>query len=177
MSQLTEGTFRAIAQGGELGKSKQKQTDQIAITFGIAEGQATGETVTAILYFTPATTPKTLETMKQLGWKGDFNDLSTLNGEADLVLKYEEWEGNSYLRVQWINRPGESGGGFRQQAMTDQDKKQFAARMRGAVAAAFGKAPPATTTRRAPAGRPAPRPAPPAQDDVGEQSADDDIPF
>lgn len=49
---------------------------------------------------------RTLNTLKTCGWSGeDIGDLNTVDGsrEVEVVIEPEEYNGNTYDRVKWIN--------------------------------------------------------------------------
>jgi hypothetical protein len=156
---LAKGKYRARAQGGEWGKSPSKGTRQIVVDFELTDEVHKGERINYIGYITPNTQERVLESLRICGWKGDdVTDLLGLgDNEVELVVDHEAYEGSTYARVQFVNR---IGSGFKMKApMSEAEKKQFAAEMRGL----------AVKSRSAAA-------APAATDDGGPKSPDD-IPF
>lgn len=116
-------------------------------------------------YFTDKTFPRTIESLRHMGWQGA--DLDVLEGldanEVSLVIGTEEYEGKWRNRVRWVNA---SAGLFLKNAMDPVAKKSFAAAMKGRILALdLGKPKSAASTK------PRPTPAPAAA------TGNDDIPF
>lgn len=186
---MQKARYTAQAIGVSFGISS-NNNNQIAIGFEIVDNpEFGGETITWIGHFTDKTAERTIESLQHAGWQGD--DLSDLaeRSESDirailptvvqLVCEPEEYDGETRLRVQWVNRLG--GGRF---AFKDQLEggalKTFAAQMRGTVRSMRGPG----ASRPAP---PAQRPVPPASRPAATQHSDvsvgryddrgDDLPF
>lgn len=154
------GTYRGRALRAELSESSKKGTPQVVVTI---EAVDTGETIEHPMYLTAAALQYAVRDLRKMGWRGDdLSDLSTVGSkEFEIVVEEEEYEGNFYARVKYINDIG--GGPRLGKPMSDAQKKAFAARMRGAViAASGGKAAPAPqrTSVSAPAGPSEPSPFP-----------------
>lgn len=85
-------------------------------------------------FFTEATTDRTIESMRYMGFEGD--DLSNLVGldknEVELVVEDEEYEGKMYPRVQWVNKPR---GPMVKNELDGQKLSAFAAQMKSAFRA------------------------------------------
>jgi hypothetical protein len=167
------GTYRARAVSGGLGFAK-NGTEQLGVDFVITEGPSEGQHVTWWGFFTDKTADRTIESLRIMGWQGD--DLCDLTGidqnPVDLVIEAEEYEDKrtgeirSIGKVRWVNR---AGGLSLKDAMSPQQAREFAARMRGRVVALGGSKRP-----QAPANGPARKPAPPPP---SQPAVDDDIPF
>jgi len=149
MSKLnSEGTFKAVARpvevdgletyvqfgmtkGGE-GKEPKKQ---VAINFELLEGPDAGERMVWFGYFSDATWERTVESLRYCGFKGD--DLSDvvnqkLNQEVSIVVKHEEYQGETKARVAWVNK---ARSGFKMTApMANKDLALFASAMKSRVA-------------------------------------------
>lgn len=85
-------------------------------------------------YFTEKTTERTIESLRFCGWTGtDLGNLSEI-GQADvkvnIVVENEEYEGKTRAKIQWVNR---AGGLALANPLDDNQRKAFAAKMKGAV--------------------------------------------
>jgi hypothetical protein len=131
------GRHKARAIGIDFGIAE-TGTEQVAIAFEVTEGDAAGEVISWFGYFTDKTTKGTIQAMRACGWRGD--DLAEVSADdlldaVEIVVQEEQdREGNPRLRVRWVNRPG-SGTATLKQPMTPEQRKAFAARMRGACMA------------------------------------------
>ena len=110
-------------------------TEYVAIKLRVTNGDETDSEITWFGYFTDKTIDRTIESLRILGWRGD--DLSDLAGitenEVEIVVRNEEYEGQTRARVAFINR---IGGGVRlEKRMSAEDTRRFAARMKAKVAA------------------------------------------
>ena len=162
---ISAGRYRAQAREAQLGYT-QGGKEQIAVQFALLDDGTGGAMLTWYGFFTEKTTARTLEALRICGWVGD--DLSDLAGvtsnEVELVVEPEEGlDGVERMRVRWVNRRG--GGALAlKNAMSDEQRRAFAARLKGDVIAskqASGPAAPAVPATPAP-----PRRGPP-----------DDLPF
>lgn len=185
-SNQTRCRARAIPGKAMLGYSKNKGTPQITVPLEILDGD--GGEISWTSYFTPGSQEYTIKAMRTLGFRGDdVNDLSSIGGKAvSIVVEDEEYEGNVYQRVKFIDEIG----GYsipEEQRMGDAERKKFAAQMRGAFHAvdmaggSATKAQPAARTppaQRGSGGAPrAPSMPPPQQPPPDFGPGDDDIPF
>lgn len=151
----------------------------MVVLFDILTEGAAEKALTWRGFFTEATTDRTIESLRFMGFEGD--DLSQLEGldrnEVELVVEDEEYtdeasgEVKTSAKVQWVNKPRT----LAVKTILEGDKlKAFAASMKAsfrAVDAAAGKRAPATTPRPAAAASAGPRtPEPPPLTDA-------DIPF
>jgi hypothetical protein len=144
---LAKGRYRARGTGYEWGKSPSKGTRQVVVDFELLDEAHKGERINWIGYITPNTQERTLETLRTCGWKGD--DVTDLQGlgdnEVELVVDHETYEEKTHARVQFVNR---IGSGFKMKSpMSEQEKKAFAAEMRGLAVKSRS-----TTAAPAPAG-------------------------
>lgn len=134
-----KGTFVGRAQAWDLRVAK-TGTEQILIKFAIEEGQHAGETVYWTGSFTDKSFDFTMESLRTCGFEGD--DLSNLeslsNNQVQLVIDEEEYDDKTYSRVQFINKIGSMAI---KGAMSDAEKAEFAARMRGRVLASKSEEP------------------------------------
>lgn len=146
----------------------------VEIDFTTQDGAQTSLTWTGWLSDGPF--DRTIESLRYMGWEGD--NLENVTGldknEVELVIENEEYEGNVYPRIQFINRIGGALGA----KMTADKAKTFAAAMRNRIRALDASkggstkpsAPAARTTQRQPPPRNVRQPEPPPH-------GDDDIPF
>lgn len=137
-----------------------KDRPQVALLLEIKEGEHAGESYTWYGYFTDATRKRTIQALRTLGWKGDdISELSTvIGGESECSIQIEpDLEGQDRARVGFIGR---GGGLAMKERMSDEQKKAFAASLKGLILSMGG------------GGNGAEKRA------VGRQnSPDDDIPF
>jgi hypothetical protein len=133
---LVAGTFRAKAVTGGLGYTSTEKP-QVAVEFQILDEEFANEAITWFGYFTDDTKERTFESLRVMGWKTD--DLSNLDGitenEVRIVVKEEEYQGKTSLKVAWVNKPG---GLALKTPMSPQQAKAFAASMRGEALASRG---------------------------------------
>lgn len=128
---MSVGKFRAKAVEAKLGYAS-TGTEQVAVAFELLEGHEVGQCVTWYGFFTERAETRTLESLRNAGWRGDdVSDLSSL-GSCECVLDIQLEDGRE--RVKWINAAG-SGRVALKLEMTEQQKRAFAARLRGAAAA------------------------------------------
>jgi hypothetical protein len=173
-----EATYRAKAVGALFGMSS-NGNPQLAIQCVVVDhDHYAGESIAAILNFTPKSVDRSIESLGHFGFASDDLEQLADIGEAraaellpnvvELVCAPEEYNGEWNLKVKWVNRPGAGRFAFRTK-LEGGDLKQFAASMKGALRNARGGAPRAKQNGsggsrpvhpNAPGGRP-----------------DDDIPF
>lgn len=171
----TEGTFRAKVVGKDLCKSSSGK-EQLALRFEVTAGDKAGCQITEFLSFSEAALKYTVKKMRTCGWTGvDLSDLETLgSAEVDIVVRMKEDPGyEPKLRVDFINEVG--GGAIAvKSALSDAERRGFAAKMRGLIAGLDPKQLQAQPSRPAaqqrPAAQPQRRPEPPPV-------ADEDVPF
>lgn len=152
---LENATYIATACGpASFSEPSSNGNRQIAVPFTISQGDYAGETITWIAAFHGTADKKgrtgvdrIIESLKYMGWEGD--DLSELAeaddirakelmpSEVELVCSVEKYEGDTRLRVNWVNRLG--GGRFTfKEPLAGSDLKSFAAQMRGQIRNAQG---------------------------------------
>jgi len=156
---LPKGTYRARAIAAEFGFT-QNGTEQVAVTFEVnEESEFNGDQITWFGFFTDATSERTVQALRACGWEGD--DLENLAGfdanEVELVVGHEQYQGKTVAKVQWVNKPGNRV--VLKHKMTDAQRAELSARMKGLVIATNAKgasAPPAPGAK-APAGKPSGR--------------------
>lgn len=156
---IQPGTYRArgVAGATQFGVAK-TGTEQIGVTFTLLDNddQPTLETITWVGFFSEAAMPRTLEALKTCGWDIDATGYA---GEPDvatniveIVVIAEEYEGESRIRVKWVNPIG--GGKFAfAQPLDPTAKASLMSRIKAHKA----------TTGGASAPRPAKKPAAPAR--------------
>lgn len=169
MSQIEDGTYRARAMPGtaQLGYTS-KGTEQVVVGFEFQDAPHKGQKIAWYGYFSEATAERTIESLRFCGWTGDdLFDLSTVgspeSSDVDIVIESEEDEqGKRRTRVRWVNRRGI--GMALKEKMNEQQARDFAKRMKGAVLAQKQK----SGTPKSNASRPIggnPNEAPPHTDD------------
>ncbi len=158
---IAEGTYRARAVPASVqwGVSK-NDNEQVAVQFAFidADDNDTGDALTWVGFFTEKTSQRTLESLRYAGWMG--NDITDLKGlgsvPVEVVVKHEQYEGETQVRIAWINRPG--GGAFKfEKPMDDTGKRKLAARLKAMAASV-------PTVGAAPAKKPNEKAKPPRDD-------------
>lgn len=98
--------YRAKAKEWTLSETKQG-APMVVVLFDVLTEGATEKSLTWRGLFTEKTVDRTIESLRYCGFEGD--DLLTLEGldknEVDLVVEDELYEGKTYARVQWVNKP------------------------------------------------------------------------
>lgn len=144
MLPMEKGTYTGVARASTYGESSNKNA-QLALTFEIVDHeQYAGSAVTALLYFTPDTAERSIESLMHLGWEGeDLDGLANLDeagcaqafpNHVELVCEPEFYEGVWRLKVKWINKPGAGRFTFKQPLEGDA-LRAFSAQMRNTVRA------------------------------------------
>lgn len=150
---------------GETGTGK----EQVAVEFNVLTEGAADQGLVWYGYFTDATLERTVESLRYMGWKGEdpSDGLPGLDAnEVELVVEDEEFEGRTYAKVQWVNKPG---GLALKAPLTGEKAKAFGAAMRDRIRAID-----ASKGERKVAPKPPNGGAPPA----GQQSlTEKDVPF
>ena len=164
---LAEGKYTARAiEWSQVTQHEETGNEEIRVLFGLEGGQ----TITWRGYFTEKTAERTIESLRYMGWQGD--DITNVDGldanEVQLVIKHEEYQGKTQVKVAWVNR---LSGVFVGTPMDASRKQAFAQRMKGLVLATKGAAGAAPT--RAPGG---PKPAT-TNGPAGGGGAAGDFPF
>jgi hypothetical protein len=141
---MKPGYYLARAVEWKLGVSDNGK-DYIAVKFSIEEGEEVGRQLTWRGFFTEKTRQRTIEALRYCGWEGtDFASLDGLDRNlVQLDIDEDEYEGKKHWKVNWVNR---LGGLAVKNEMTDQKRREFAARMKGEamkVPTDLAKAPPA----------------------------------
>ena len=116
MNNENRRTYAAVVTGNALGKSKQKGTPSVTISLRTMYNTETPEVperinLVANLWLTYKTTEKTIKVLQEVfGWKGtlikDFNEPVLLGKKCNLVCEDEEYEGETRVKVIFINRAG-----------------------------------------------------------------------
>jgi hypothetical protein len=140
---IAEGRYRAVAVPvdtdsgsvwAQFGLSKESKSQQVVVNFEILEGEAAGQKIAWFGYFSDKTVDKTMEALRNCGWKSDdIMDCVTspLEQEVSLVVEHENDQktGKPRPRIRWVNRPG--GGGLKLETpMDDKDLRMFAAKLK-----------------------------------------------
>lgn len=123
---------------------------QIGVTVEVVEGEFAGSEITWLGHFTEKTQDRTIESLQNMGWKGDdLTELEALDGadcarvlpdHFEIACDVEVYEGNQQLKVKWINRPGAGRFAFKEK-LGGSALKDFAAQMRGTIRGAQGGKP------------------------------------
>lgn len=139
---IPPGVYPAVCIGADLGFTSGGK-EQVALTFRLLDTPGfTGRQMTYYGTFTDGGQKHTIKALRTCGWRGeDLSDLSSAlwdrSGlEVELVVEHDEYNGKLRDRVRWVNPPGGGASGpVLKQPMTDAQRKAFAARMRGTIAA------------------------------------------
>ncbi len=138
MSRFPKGTYRAraVADSHVLGRSKNKGTEQSTVEFELLAEGFVGQRISWVGYHTDKSWERTAESLRHAGWTGDDLSETPLPGlgstEVDLVIDDEEYDGKTYSRVQFVNKPGALVIGT---PMNPDEARGFAAKMRQRIAA------------------------------------------
>lgn len=135
---IPAGKYPARALSGEFGVNDNGK-DFCCVKFEIIDGELTGETISAWLYFsTEKNTERSIESLRYCGCTFPGNDITNLDGlgskDCEIVVEHETFEGKTRAKVKWIN----SGGGSSvkaEQRMDPNTKKNFAERMKATLVA------------------------------------------
>lgn len=151
---IPAGTYRGRATEAQLGTTSTGK-EQVAISFQLLTPGYEGQHLPYYGLFTDAALEITVKALRACGWQGvDLSDLSGIDtNEVNLVVEHETYNGVTRARIKWVN---DGTAGLLKNVLGDAEKKAFAQRMRGAIAA-LGTPGPAKPAQQA---RPAtPRPA------------------
>lgn len=129
------GSYRAKAISKDLCFTSTGK-EQVAVGFEVTDGGPQhGRHITWFGFFTDAAMGYTFEKLRILGWQGsDVSDLSGIgeSGEVEIVCGEEQYNGKTYIKVQFINALGSAGMAVKN-TMDDAQKRAFAARMKSFV--------------------------------------------
>jgi hypothetical protein len=172
------GTYRAKALQWVLTEIGEKKTPAVAIEFAFVDPEL-GK-ITWDGWLSEKALERTVESLRHCGWEG--SDVSELHGldanEVELVIEHEEYEGNTYAKVRWVNR----GGGLSHKTpLSGHAAKFFASQLKDKIKA-LDASKGATAPRTAPKSQSARRSAPtssadPAGPPEPPPLSDDDIPW
>lgn len=126
---------------------------QLALTFALVDQdeRATNETIDGAFSLDEKKNQKgtsaysiTEKALRNCGWRtGSLDDLSGINDNiVELDVQWEEYNGESRLRIKWVNKPGGHRLTFKD-SLSAADVKAIAARFRGASEASKPKNAPA----------------------------------
>ena len=131
--------------------------EQIAVQFEFLE--PVGERMTWYGFFTDAAFDRTIESLRAMGWTGSALDEfageklpAGVDHQVELVVQHEEYQGKTQARLSFVNSIG--AGLALKSAMTHDQARAFAAKMKGRIAALSGGVPPAARPKAVPAVRP-----------------------
>lgn len=125
------GKYKARAKSWDLGTTDTGK-EQIAVLFDLLSPGYEGRSIPWYGYFTDAALQFTVETMRACGWRGiDLDSLDGLDAnEVNLTIEHDTYNGVTRARVKWVN----NGGALLKNKLEGQARKEFAHRMRGAIA-------------------------------------------
>lgn len=138
---LVKATYLAHAASCFFGRAS-TDTIQIGAHMTIDDGEFAGGGIAWIGFFTDATSDRTIESLRHMGWVGD--DLSELDNldadgcsrllpkQVELVCEPELYDGTTRLKVRWVNAASAGRLTFKSQ-LSAGDLKAFAAQMRGQI--------------------------------------------
>ena len=137
MPHIAPGSYRATALEAVLSMSSTGK-EMINVEFRLADST---DQITWRGFFTDKTKDRTIESLRYCGWTGDDigNVTFPQGNEVILVIEEETYEGKTHSRVQWVNRA--SKGPVVKNEMSLNDRKAFAAKMKGAILAFDAKNP------------------------------------
>lgn len=107
--------YSGIITSHGLAESKNNHTPSVKLcikaTTCLDDGNACDKTFYADLWLTDNSAQNTIKTLRDIGWQG--MDFSTLNGgndlegvEVEITTEVENYEGNDYEKVRFVNKPG-----------------------------------------------------------------------
>lgn len=131
MTMLPEGTYTAKATDIGLAVTK-RGTEMVSATFTLAAPPADApKTIAWQGYLTDAAMPRTVESLRTMGWTG--NDLCSLESamtrDVQIVVEHEEYNGRTYAKVKWVN-----GVDYRPPIINQEEAKRVASRWKDAIA-------------------------------------------
>lgn len=107
-------------------------TPQVLLHFKILDGEYQGYQLPWFGYFKKDSMERTLKSLRYAGFRGDdLTDLpeQPLDLKVSITVEHQEFDGKTYARVAWVNRPG--GAGVKLASPMKGDKlRNFAAQMR-----------------------------------------------
>jgi hypothetical protein len=128
MNDITPGKYLARACGPDVPDNVQwgaanSGNTQVALRFALLdeEGKSTDTTIWWVGTFDDKPNAKgttasdiTCRALRNCGWRGDdFGDLRGIDSEdVELDIQEDTYEGNTRLRVKWVNRPGSGSFSF-----------------------------------------------------------------
>jgi hypothetical protein len=135
---VPEGVYRARGLRATSGVNKNGK-DYVRVAFGLRGGEHDGQEVTDLWYLSTDQSARiTLTKLQTCGARLGNGDATDLEGfgdfDVDIVLKHDEHNGKTVLRIQYVNAPGEVGGGG-EPTLTAGEAKAYAARWRHVVLA------------------------------------------
>ncbi len=157
---MQPGTYVARAVDIDLGYTS-KGTPQYAVVFQ----KESKETITWYGYMTDASAERTLESLRYCGWRGMGPGAVTVDDlpeEVEIVVDDEEYNGEVYSRVKWVNQ--RSGRAALKDRMNDNQRRDFSAKFKNLAMKIKPVAPP-------------PKQALPPVNSAPEQEIGDEIPF
>jgi hypothetical protein len=136
---LPEGKYLAQVVGHVQGYSSSGK-EQIELEWTVVDGPHEGERIRSWHYFSSEKAAEfSFKALEAAGWDGD--DVTELKGlgtaVAEIVVGSEEYNGQSKLKVKWVNKPRG------QRAQQEPAGDGFAARLKALNAARKGQAAPA----------------------------------
>jgi hypothetical protein len=175
--EIQDGKYRGKAKASapiliESGKG----TPGISVEIAFLDPALAGASLTWTGWLSDGAFDRTVESLRILGWAGaELDNVSGLDAnEVEVVVKAEEYDGNWYPRIQFINRLGGALGA----PMAPDKAKKFAAAMRAriqALDAAKGTSKPTNQKKQSSSAPPASRGGYDSRD--VPPPSDDDIPF
>src|SRR6478609_8650524 len=148
---IPAGSYQAVAKEFVFGRAS-TGSEQIVVSFEIANGDQVGQRIAWRGYFTEKTEERTLESLEYAGWDGvSLGKLSGLGSKpCVIVVEHEEGQdGKTYAKVQWVNSLG--GGMSVKEKLETNEIRNLEERLKGLMlerANKRGAAPPAAPRGR-----------------------------
>lgn len=104
---IEKGNHIAKPLGYVFGKSKNKGTDQVSVTFQFEGGPNSGKRMTWNGFFTEKAAERTLEALEHCGWDGSSLKAMTGFGSKNVELVIDEepgTDGEMYPTIKWVNK-------------------------------------------------------------------------
>jgi hypothetical protein len=132
---IEKGNHEARPVGYQFGKSKNKGTEQVSVTFQFVGGPNDGKRMTWNGWLTEKTVERTLEALEHCGWDGmNVKELKGFGTKSvELVIDEEAGtDGEMYPVIKWVNKLFSRGPGV---VYGDDEMDGLAARLEAVNAA------------------------------------------
>lgn len=119
---MIPGNYLAKVTSFDFGQSSTGK-DFIKCEFTVTDGEYAGRTMSWYGYLSEKTAKRTIESLRHCGWTGDnlAGDMPGLMSQkVSLTVDNETYNGNTRLRVKWVNSSSGSSSGIKKRLTEDQ---------------------------------------------------------